>query len=358
MLTLNTKRESGIELLKILSLFIIIICHVYSTFTTAINPASNVAFFDETLFSPIEYFIYQIFITFGYIGNMIFFVCSSWFLIESKHNKLEKIISIWLNTLIISILFLIIYYLLGYKVTTDILIKCLFPIINENNWYITAYIMFYAIYPFVNIVLDKLDKKKHLFISITLFLMYFVIDYFFIEKAFYKNDLIMFVVIYVIVAYIKKYMNKFNENISKNIILLIVSLIIFYAIIYVNFAIMPINIKWHVLNNPFFLLIAITLINIFVKIKIKSSIINTVSALSLYVYLIHDNILFRDSIRSELVIKYIELMGVNLVPIKILSFSILLFVSCLIISYVYCHINGFINKISDNIKSLLTKKFV
>lgn len=358
MLKLNVKRESGIELLKILSLFIIVLCHVYSTFATTINPISNVAFFDELTFTSLEYFIYQIFITFGYIGNMIFFACSAWFLADSKHNKIEKIINIWLNVLIISVIFLLIYCLLGYETDKELLFKCLLPISNENNWYITAYIMFYAIYPFINTILDKLNKKQHFVLALILFIMYFVFDYLLIEKAFYKNDLLMFIVIYIIVTYIKKYMDEYNNNLNKNILVLIITSLIFYSFIFINFAIMPISIKWHVLNNPFFLIMAISLINIFSKIKIHNVFINTISALSLYVYLTHDNIIFREIFRPQLVSRYLISIGINAMPVKIVLFTTLLFIACVVVSYLYSYISKYINKLAINIKNILVKMFV
>lgn len=359
MLAINSKRQSGIELLKVIALFLIIICHTYSSFATARYPMQQDIVFDAVSFTNIEYFIFQIFITFGYIGNFIFFVCSAWFLVDSKKNKLEKVIGIWINALIISILFLVIYWLLGYEATSEIVIKSFLPISSENNWYITTYIVFYLLYPFINLILNNLNKKQHFCVTLLLFVVYFIFDYFFIEKAFFKNDLIMFMVIYVIVAYVKKYMVDYCDDVKKNVVVLIVASLIFYTFIFINYAIMPIEIKWHVLNNPFFLFMTISLINIFRKFKIQNSFINTISALSLFVYLTHDNFLFRDSIRFDLVSNFIMTFETRLIVLEVLAFATLLFITCCVISYIYyISINKFINNISLKVKGYLNDLFV
>lgn len=353
MLKLNSKRESGIELLKILALFIIILCHTYSTFANA-KDTSGLVFFDYIQFKPIEYFIYQIFITFGYIGDFIFFACSAWFLVDRKENRIEKVISIIINCFVISMLFLIVHLIIGYDISKELIIKCFFPIINKNNWYITTYILFYLIYPLINKALGRITKKQHFVLALILFVFYFVITYTFVPSAFYKTDLIMFIVIFIIISYIKKYMSSFCANTKINLIMLIITGLAFYSLIFINFALHPINIKWHVLNNPFFLIIAISLINLFSKLRIHSNLINTISALSLFIYIMHDNILFREFLRPEIASYVINGSNHSYIMFELIVFAVLLFIFSTIVSYLYYALfNEKIDKLSNNIKEIL-----
>ena len=352
MLSINSKRESGVELLKVLAIFGIIICHCYTSFSVATN-YDNVCFFEISNFSVLERFIMQIIITLGYIGNTIFFVCSSWFLVDKQSNKKDKIISIILNNLIISIIISICYIISGSNLTNEQLIKTLFPLTNENNWYITCYAIFYLIYPYINLILNKIEKKEHLTISLIIFTMYFVVAFFFLPDSFYVNKLISFIAIYVIVSYIKKYKKGFCDNIKQNIILFIISSLCFYGIIFLNFAIVPINITWHTINNPFFLIMSISLLNIFRKFNFHSNIINTVSGLSLFIYIIHDNFIFRDSGREQLASYFMINYGTDNIILKIMLFALLLFILVSFISYCYKKIIGErIDKVSKRIETI------
>ena len=357
MLNINSKRESGIELLKILSIFAIILCHTYTNFTLAEDYTnSGQLFFDIVSFSNIEYFSFQIIITFGYLCDIIFFVCTAWFLCDSKKHNNTKAINMIINTFILSVLFLVIYKFLGFNISLEETIKCLTPISNGTYWYITCYIMFYLLSPYLNIIIDNLSKKQHLSICLVIFIIYYVIDFLANSEFFYVNKLIMFAVMYFIISYIKKYHRDFCESLKLNIVLFIISTFIFYLIIFINYAIVPINLKWHVLYNPFFLMMAISLLNIFRKIKFSSKLINTLSALTLFAYIIHSNPLFVDNTIINLISKLLTNFGTNLIVIKVVAFALTLTVFSLLISYIYYLFTyKIVNKISNIIANLYDK---
>ena len=149
-------------------------------------------------------------------------------------------------------------------------------------------------------------------------------------------------------------MNSFCANTKVNLIMLVITGLAFYSLIFINFALHLINIKWHVLNNPFFLIIAINLINLFSNLKINSNLINTISALSLFVYIMHDNILFREFLRSDIVSKILIETGTSMVPAKMLLFALTLLILCTAISYIYCVITDkYIDRLSLEIKNFI-----
>ena len=75
-------RSSNIELLKIAAIFLIIISHFSLTFSyfQDIDHSTNSA---ELFFVALSRY-------FGSIGNNIFFICSAWFLLDSKRNNKKK----------------------------------------------------------------------------------------------------------------------------------------------------------------------------------------------------------------------------------------------------------------------------
>ena len=201
-------------------------------------------------------------------------------------------------------------------------------------------------YPYINIALERITKKEHFTISLLSFVLYFVIIFITQTKSLYITDLLVFIIIYLIVAYIKKYKMLFCDNVKQNIILFVFTAAIFYLMIFYNFAISELNMKWHVLNNPFFLIMAICLLNLFRKLKISNILINTISGISIYIYLIHDNVLFREHLRYDLVSIFIYHFGIEAMPIKMIFFALLLFIASSIFSYLYVLL---FDKIIDNV---------
>lgn len=136
----------------------------------------------------------------GQIGNVIFIICSSYFLLESKKANAKKVLYIIFDTFFISIAFLIFFLLLGYDLSAKEIIKQFFLITLKNNWFIGVYLIFYIIHPLLNIIIDKLDKKRLFHVNVFILIYYLCIQ--FIVAPNY-NNIIGFILIYFIVAYLK-----------------------------------------------------------------------------------------------------------------------------------------------------------
>ena len=82
-------RQSGIELLKIIAMFGIVISHS----TQSVSSAENFIINNVNIEQPtmdFSIFISQFFRSFGALGNDMFLLSSIWFLIDSKNVKLNK----------------------------------------------------------------------------------------------------------------------------------------------------------------------------------------------------------------------------------------------------------------------------
>lgn len=76
------------------------------------------AFVTGTATANAQYFFADFLGAAGLIGDVIFIVCSSYFLLESRKMKIGKVVSMILNTFVISLIFMTVFLSLGYKLST------------------------------------------------------------------------------------------------------------------------------------------------------------------------------------------------------------------------------------------------
>jgi len=295
-------RNSSIELLKIIAIVIIILCHA----VPCSGVVTNVYYFNPThATTNISEFILIIFRYLGGIGNILFFICSSYFLLNSKKVKKEKILKIIINSFIISILFLLLYTLYYGDLSFPILIKQFFPITFNNTWFITCYLLLYIIHPLLNIIIDNINKKQHFTIISIMFVLYSCIN-FMLKNNFYYNELICFIYVYFIVAYIKKYARHIETNKKLNTILVFLSLFCLMMLIMVTnilglkYTIFSDKLlHWAGICNPFTIMFGLSLFDIFININFYNKLVNFLSQQTLLIYLIHENYLFRTFIKPS-----------------------------------------------------------
>jgi len=209
-----SKRNSSIELLKVIGIVLIIFSHSLPYYGG--NSYSN---YVDLSNSTKDIWIFMLICTryLGQIGNTIFIVCSSWFLLNSSKFDIKKILSIIWDSFIISIVILIIFLFLGYNFSTKVIIQQIFPITFQNLWFIGCYLVLYVIHPYLNIVIDHLKKKEHFYLMFIGFIIYSVLSTF-VKPIYYYSYLVGFLEIYWIVGYLKKYLKEYSANIKKNIV--------------------------------------------------------------------------------------------------------------------------------------------
>ena len=351
-------RNSGIELVKIISIFLIIICHVTQTLTTGENFTNlhfNDGYYDASATTDINVFFLMIFRYFGALGNLIFIIASSYFLSNVEKSNKKKVFQLGLNTIILSLMSLAIYLIANVNLSKGEIIKSIFPITFKNNWFITIYLMFIMIVPYLNMIIKQLNQKQLLRVSFTLFILYFGIS--FIKESYDFNKIILFITIYFIVNYFKKYMENFWNNKKRCSILLLIGIISLILLQFVtNFLGLKVEslknyqLYWVSNNNPILFVIAITLFYLFKQMSFKNHFINTVSSLSLYTYLIHENMLFRTYTRVYIWHYIYEKIGYTYIIIETLLYALLLFIFSILISYAYkITLEKIVNKLTEKL---------
>lgn len=354
-ISINKNRKTGVELLKIFATFMIVLYHCLFAFID--NEFLNIQF------NTNESFIRAIILSFGYIGDMIFIVCSSFFLVDKQGTNKKKIIKIIINTTLVHYIFLLIY-LVTYgidNISLDLIIRSLTPISSENNWYITCYMLLYFLYPYMNILIDRMDKKEYFLLCLFLFFIYFVLAFLRIG-TFYLTKLVSFISIYFIVGYAKKNEKEFCNNSKYNLIMFISCALLYIGLIFINFYIIDVKFDLYCLNNPIVLFMVIGLVDIFNKINIEKRLINTISGLSMFIYLFSNNILFRNITLKNLAVCYatsnIGGGGYKPIIVKILIFSIMIFTIMIIVTYLFFIVfDKMISKLALHINNIFIKVF-
>lgn len=319
-------RQSGVELLKILAMFLIIVNHVTQTLQ-ADNP--YISYHDYWLgelsgattdFLPL---LLKIFRYSGMLGNNIFFFCSAWFLLDKKPADSRKITRLLSDVWIISVvIFLITALCMKGNIDKSFILSQFFPTMSQNNWYATTYLLFLPLYPLLNRMIDSFDRQS-LFRAILFSLLL---------RCFFSANLLRFVTFYLIIAYTKRYLKDFSSNVKYNLALLlfsafglIFSSVLFNALgLYVPLFSRILTSLW-TLYNPFAFSFALAALNLSLRLPLRNEAVNYISSMSLFIYLIHDNQLVRTYLRPWIWQKIYIFWGYSHIILWIFTYSIILF---------------------------------
>lgn len=92
-------RKSGIELLKIVAMFMIVMSHVVQTVGSKCPYIDSTAYVLDLTSSTnnLQLLLMSIIRYFGAFGDWVFFICSAWFWIESDNVRLNKLLHIFVE---------------------------------------------------------------------------------------------------------------------------------------------------------------------------------------------------------------------------------------------------------------------
>lgn len=337
------KRNASIELLKLVSLFLIVVSHVVQTLIEY-NPYITSNEYVLPISYPITNFVTFFIVALRYLGifgNATFFICSAYFLVDKETINFKKILIIFIDVWTISIIFLI-SYLIYYgwsNIDSHLILRSFFPTFFENNWYITIYLLLSIISPLLNIIIRSISRPALFWLTLALFMIYIVVAMF--VKPPYYSVLIVWITLYFAIGYLKKYStNLLNNNIFSVCLILIGLIGHITMLVITNELAKHMDIGVNILSffidgNLFITILAFGIFNLIRKIEFNNRFITYISSLSLFVYIIHENILFRTYTRP-LIWNWIHTTyGYDHVLLLILLFSLLLFVASIIVSIIY-----------------------
>lgn len=301
----QTNRQTGPELLRIIAMLLIVFHHY--AYHSGIDYSS---------FSRNNLFL-TIIESGGKIGVIIFVLITGYFSCCSKFS-VKRIVKLLLAVEFYSITLMVAAILVNAQpLSKSILLKGCFPLIyGDGYWFISIYIILYIISPILNAAINHVSKKNLAFIILFLITIYCVVPNTLglIKQTndYGLSNVVWFILIYLIGAYFRKYSFICFRHTKLSVVLLLISIIVMLSSktlllrvgdginnwlkksisVFANsdlYAVMP-------------LVIAILFFIVFCNLNIKASpLLFSFSKATIGVYLIHDNILFRDFLWGSII---------------------------------------------------------
>lgn len=357
------RRNSSVELIKVIAILLIITSH--SIPNGGFTVSSGCIIHLENATHNLQYLILGIVHNFGQIGNDLFVVSSAWYMVDQKKIRTSKILSLILDCFVISVAMLIGFTIAGYKLPIRFFIMQLFPISFSTHWFLTSYLLFYAISPLLKKALDSMTQKELLAYNCLFVFLYSFMRFVFGESVFNYSKIIGFIEIYFIVAYVKKYLPNVSRKSTFGFSILALGLVGWFAeVLLTNELGLHIGAfsnqvqKWNDFANPCFILISIGAILIAQNHNFYNHVINYYSSLSLLVYLFHCNIFFREYLRYEFFGFIYLKFGYEKVIIWVLVFAFLSFAFGSVMAILYQKaIQKFVLAIAVRMDSLLRRVY-
>lgn len=196
-------RDSSIELLRIITM-LVIVAHHYVVNSGLIDViAENGAMKGSSLFL----------LLFGWGGKTginCFVMITGYFMCKSKIT-VKKFLKLVLEVMFYKIVFHIVFLATGYiDFSAKELIKAVLPVTALETGFTSCYIIFFLFIPFLNILIQHMNRKQHTLLLGLCMLMYTVLPTLTINIRF--NYVEWFIIIYLIGAYIRLYPNKWTDS--------------------------------------------------------------------------------------------------------------------------------------------------
>ena len=287
------ERNSAIELCRILSMLMIVICHF----------ATHGGFdFDRARITAPRLWWYVIEMG-GNFGVDVFILISGYFLISHTELKInfKRIAKLWGQVFFYSVAIFALSIALGLDRFSAVrFVKSLFPVTTEAWWFVTAYFVMFLLHPFLNKLLHALDQRQYQRLLLLLLFIWCVVPTF-TTFPLASNELCQFLLIYTVGGYIRLYGDKMKLK-SRHFFLLWLAAALVTWLSAVVLMVLGKKAAVFADHAAYFygrlslptLLGAVFFFMIFVKMKIPASkFINTVSSAAFGVYLIHDSAVIR-----------------------------------------------------------------
>ncbi len=353
-------RNYGIDLLRIVSMIMIVVLHILGQGGILSSCTARSFKYEMAWFLEIA----------AYCAVNCYALISGYVGVESKKYKYSNIAALWLQvvfyTVLITILFAV--FMPEADIGKKVFLKAFFPVMSKQYWYFSAYFCIFFFFPVFNFVLNTMPKKQLTAFTVTAVVILSLLPTAFsvFPKIFHSDpfltssgySVLWLTVLYMLGGYIK----KFGVLIKKLSVFL--SFAVYLACIAVTwlskFAIerLPDRSSWNLFaekflikyTSPFMLLAAVALLCAFSKMNVSrlKKVIAFMSPLSFSVYIIHVHPLIWEHVIKDRFASYAEFSATGMVFAVIFT-AIGIYLVCSLADY----IRSFIFKVL-RIKELLS----
>lgn len=344
---MNTKlRNTGIDLLRILSMFLIVILHTLNQGGVLAASAKEPSMYRVAmLFEVITYCCVDCYaLISGYVG------------VNSK-NRISRILALWLQVVFYTIVITAIFsIMMPAKVNLHIWFKALLPVMSREYWYITCYFGILLFTPFINAGINHMPRKQLLFIAVAIVAMLSMMP---VVVKFYPINFYDgldtfglaggYSVIWLLALYILGALYRKNqERIKMNKIVAISLICTIVLATWLAHIFMPVWTMrrfgeerytglWVGYTAPGILAISVLLLILFSNMASKagkvSFVVSILGKASLGVYLIHTHPLIWDTYINQYATSYAD-GSVGMMVCKVLGSSVVIFSVCILIELI------------------------
>lgn len=359
------KRSSNIELLRVISMFMVVMIHLMTKTSVLWEMDQSQAVY------YISWFLYGLCMT----GVNCYVLISGYFYKETKF-KFEKLLSIYFQVLFYSVVIAAVMYLMKIELRSS-KIGVILPITNREYWFATVYLGLCCLTPYLNIVIEHMEEKKLRQLLIVLGLLFSVIPTFLHADNWLEDGgaygIVWFVFLYFTGGYIRKF---YSGGIKKAGLyylgcILIIPVSKYLILLFGRYGgalssliqgdkIIKISEVLYAFNSLPALCASVFLFLFFCSVQIKNvkmmKVINFFGSLTFGVYLIHNNKTLSHYLWENLHINDWLVKKNNIFMIIILWISV--FIVCSMIEllrqqlFKLFKINKFINKIAEKINQI------
>lgn len=348
-------RNYGIDLLRIVSMFMVVILHVLGS--GGLLDATGEMLNHNRALWLLEIFCYCAVNCYAIISGYVGY--------KSKF-KFTNIVMLWLQVFFYTFLINCLFWLFKFQSISFVSLKSAFlPVMNRDYWYFTAYFIMFMFIPILNVVLEKFDKKQMgvilggCFVLLSVVPTILMLDPFNLMEG-YSFGWLMY--LYLIGGYIRKY-NLFSKDRCFNYIIYYICLALFTFLSKIGLEFLSMKITGEIRYNmmfikytsPTILLCAIFLVVAFSKLNVKriAKLITFFAPLAFSVYLIHNNPLILNKFWSQYFI-FLKDMNILFMIFGVFLCALCVYFVCSFIDFIRLKLFKFL-KIKDKLLKLENK---
>lgn len=345
----HKQREEGIELLRILSMFMILILHY----------CGKGGYLQTNFFQNLNVEIAWLLEAFSIVAVNCYVLISGYFLINSQCER-KKIIKIISQVVFYSVSIFLLFKIIGKgQYTLQETLTYIFPVTLKTYWFVTCYVVLYLLAPFINKILNNATKNEmKILLSVLIgiswsssILSYFKFD---VLDTTGGYGILWFVTLYCIAGYLRLYGKEEYGKYKYLLAYIMISVFVYISRI-VLLKIAPIKElecnMFYAYNSITITLSSICLFMFFKKVKIKNEWIKKgilkVAPLTFAVYIIHEHPLVRKNL-------YKNILHTDLF-LQSKKFGMYIFLSCIGIFVISCLIEEIRRIMSKYIKIIILK---
>ena len=334
-------RNSNIELLRIISMLMIVVNH-WTVHNNVINYTIEMGF-NRLLLEWTKL---------GNIGVIIFVMITGYFLGKSKSNfSLKKMLKIWLQVLFYSTsIYFLLVVLEKQPFSWVSLLKSFIPVIAKEYWFVYTFFILMFLTPIINKYINNIKRNEFtkllkkltilfIFLPILSIILTIIKDFLQIQIDFYVIAIIQFIYFYLIGAYIGKYEVTILKKHSIKILIISVLILLISPILIIYLSKFKPDFVYYsnILfkrNSLICVLISVSLVSIFANKPIfYNKAINYSAGTMFAVYLISDNKYVRKILWTELLCVGDYVLSKYLIVNLLLS-VLIIFIVCIIIEII------------------------